>query len=536
MLKKDPITVLAEKIRQIEPSVRWTFLVTLLGGMLVHFYSMSHKFFNYFEMGNIFSQMPFLQEDTVALGRWFMPIATNLFTSFSMPVYNTLISLLYLAIASALIVNLLQIRSKVYGALFGLVFVTFPGFTCVLSYGVNCDEIILALLLSILAAYAFFKWKGGIIWGAVLLCFSLGAYQPYMSATIGVVYMMLFIKVFREKTTLKEFAMLVFRSVLMLAAGFALYYLCLKLTLLITGVTLSDYHGVDSMTSFTPKGLAKGLVYTYGYFLSYFFTTAYTYTWDRVFCNVIGAGAFVALLVRRLVTKRTKGAGTDACANRLLLLLFIFLPLGVNAAPFLMADRVGAGVDRYMIFSLMFLWALLLSLLDMCKSECLAFSSDRQRSLVQWAGLLAVTASVLSGFLICNQAYHKMEAMTETTGSLLNRIAARMEMTPGWSKDMPVYFVNCRALVNQNYEVEIPEYDAIKNMPGTFLRSSYSEEAIEKYLEVYLHFPVCVATEEQKKVVEQTRAFAEMKSYPDESSIQVIDGIMVVKISDGEEY
>ena len=47
-----------------------------------------------------------------------------------------------------------------------------------------------------------------------------------------------------------------------------------------------------------------------------------------------------------------------------------------------MAARVGAGVDRYMIFSLMFLWALLLSLLDMCKSENLAFSSDRQRSLV----------------------------------------------------------------------------------------------------------------------------------------------------------
>ena len=536
MLKKDPITVLAEKIRKIEAPVRWTFLATLLGGMVVHFYSMSHKFFNYFEMGNIFSKMPFLQEDTVALGRWFMPIATNLFTSFSMPVYNTLISLLYLAIASALIVDLLQIRSKAYGILFGLVFVTFPGFTCVLSYGVNCDEITLALLLSIVSAYAFFRWKGGIIWGAVLLCLSLGAYQPYMSATIGVVYMMLFMKVFREKMTLKEFGVLVFRSVLMLAAGFALYYFCLKLAIMVTGVSLSDYHGVDSMTSFTPKGIAKGFVYTYGYFLSYFFTTAYTYTVDRILCNVIGAVSFLVLIGRRLLVKRTEGTGTDACANRLLLLLFIFLPLGVNAAPFLMADRVGAGVDRYMIFSMMFLWALLLCLLDMCKMEEMTFASADLRNLIQWAGLLAVMASVLSGFLICNQAYHRMEAMTETTGSLLNRIASRMEMALGWNKDMPVYFVNCRALVNQNYEVEIPEYDAIRNMPGTFLRSSYSEEAIEKYLEVYLHFPVCVATDAQKEMVEQTAAFTAMKSYPDESSVQVIDGVMVVKISDGEEY
>ena len=96
MFWSDPITYIGNRIKKIRPSVRWTFAMTILVGILVHFYSMSHKFFNYFEMGNIFSKMPFLQEDTVALGRWFMPIATNLFTSFSMPVWNTLISLFYI--------------------------------------------------------------------------------------------------------------------------------------------------------------------------------------------------------------------------------------------------------------------------------------------------------------------------------------------------------------------------------------------------------------------------------------------------------
>ncbi|MBO5094809.1 MAG: glucosyltransferase domain-containing protein [Lachnospiraceae bacterium] len=538
MLSKNPIEWCYEKGKRIAPPVRWTFAMTFLVGILVHFYSMSHKFFNYFEMGNIFSYMPFLQEDTVGLGRWFMPIATNLFTSFSMPVFNTLICLLYMSLASALIVDLLEIRSRAYAVMFGLVFVTFPGLTCVLSYGVNCDEITLALLLSILAGYAFYKWKYGIVWGALLLCLSLGAYQPYMSATIGVVYMMLFMKAFREKNSWKEFSLSAIRAVVMLAAGFLLYYIILQITIAVTGAQLSDYHGVDNMTSFTPKGLAKGLVYTYGYFLSYFFTTAYTYTVDRIVCNVIGAAAFMAALVRRLRTPRDGGeaACTDGCSNILLVLLLCFLPLGVNAAPFLMADRVGAGVDRYMIFSLMFLWALLLAMLDACRTEKLTFMSEKRGNLVQWAGALAVSASILSGFLICNQAYHRMEAMTETTGALLNRIAARMEETPEWNKDMPVYFVNCRALVNEKYEVEIPEYEAIRNMPGTFLRSSYSEEAIVDYLEVYLHFPVREATQEQREAVEKTPEFARMESYPAQSSVQVIDGVMVVKISEGEEY
>lgn len=557
MLSKNPIEWFYEKGKHIAPPVRWTFSMTFLVGILVHFYSMSHKFFNYFEMGNIFSYMPFLQEDTVGLGRWFMPVATNLFTSFSMPVFNTLISLFYMSLASALIVDLLQIRSKTYAVMFGLVFVTFPGLTCVLSYGVNCDEITLALLLSILAGYAFYKWKYGMLWGILFLCLSLGAYQPYMSATIGIVYMMLFMKAFRGKNNWKEFMLSAVKAVVMLAAGFILYYIILQITIVITGTQLSDYHGVDSMTSFTPKGLAKGLVYTYGYFLSYFFTTAYTYTVGRIVCNVIGALAFAAVLVRRLRTPRNDGqpeyaeetdggtqhgkagggaARTDGCSNILLILLFCFLPLGVNAAPFLMADRVGAGVDRYMIFSMMFLWALLLTMMDACRSKKLTFASEKKSNLVQWAGALAVSASILSGFLICNQAYHRMEAMTETTGALLNRIAARMEAVPEWNKEMPVYFVNCRALVNEKYEVEIPEYEAIRNMPGTFLRSSYSEEAIVDYLEVYLHFPVQEATKEQREAVEKTAEFAQMESYPAKSAVRVIDGVMVVKISEGEEY
>ncbi len=545
MLTKDPVSWFQEKIQAVKPPVRWTFALTILAGILTHFYNMSNKFFNYFEMGNIFSKMPFWQGDTVALGRWFMPVATNLFTSFSMPVFNTLISLLYVALSAALIVDLLEIRSRVYGVLFGIVFVTFPGLTCVFSYGVNCDEITLALLLSIASAYVFYKWKFGFLWGAVFLCFSLGAYQPYMSATIGVIYMMLFLKAFREKNDWKSFLAQACRAAGMLALGFILYYAVLKLAVMVTGVSLSDYHGVDSMTSFTPKGLAKGLVYTYGYFLSYFFTTSYTFTIDRIICNVIGAVAFLGILVRRLQVKRigetegtkeTDGKKTDQCSNLLLLLLFVFLPLGVNAAPFLMGDRVGAGVDRYMIFSLMFLWALLLAMLDECKSEKMTFASLKAKNFMQWAGGLAVAATVLSGFLICNQAYHRMEAMTETTGALLNRIVARMEAHPAWDREMPVYFVNCRALVNQNYEVEIPEYDKLQNMPGTFLRSSYSEEAVVDYLEVYLHFPVQEATQKQREKVEGNPAFARMESYPAESSIQVIDGVMVVKISEGEEY
>lgn len=37
------------------------------------------------------------------------------------------------------------------------------------------------------------------------------------------------------------------------------------------------------------------------------------------------------------------------------------LPIGCNCLPVLMADRVGAGVDRYMMYSLVFVWIILLT-------------------------------------------------------------------------------------------------------------------------------------------------------------------------------
>lgn len=65
--------------------------ITFLLGMFVHLYVVTNKFFNYFEMGNIMSDMSFSQNDTLGLGRWFLPVATNLFTSFSLPLFNGII-------------------------------------------------------------------------------------------------------------------------------------------------------------------------------------------------------------------------------------------------------------------------------------------------------------------------------------------------------------------------------------------------------------------------------------------------------------
>ncbi len=551
-LDVNPIEYLKNTWNKIGAPARWTFVVSFFTAIVVHLYVLTNRFFNYFEMGNIFTHMPFSQEDSLGLGRWFMPAATNILTYFSMPLVNGLLVFLMLAISAAMIVDLLEIKSSAYGVLLGLILVTFPGLASIMSYGVNSDENAVALLMAVWSGFLFVKnvqrgkWKRGAVLGAIPLALSLACYQPYMSLTIGILYMMLFMQLYRKKTDLKTFVLLVVRCILMLAAGFALYYGILQIMLHMTGISLSDYHGVDSMTSFTPKGIAKGFVYSYLYFIKYFFTTEYTYTIGRIVCNAIGGVIFLILVFKRMRRYRgeantTMGSAAgktyevrDRMTNLLLFIMLLYLPLGVNASPFLMADRVGAGVDRYMIYSLMFFWALLLAIMDANTDEHTPQLTKSRKNMLQWLGGFSVLCAIVTGFVITNQAYHRLEATTKATEGMMVRMAARMESTEGWNRDMPVYFVNARNMINQNYGPEVKDFRDLKNLPGTFLRAGYGEDAIAGYMQTYLRFPVKLANEEEMTRATADPAFNNMKAYPDASAVRIIDGVMVVKVSDGE--
>jgi len=115
---------------------------------------------------------------------------------------------------------------------------------------------------------------------------------------------------------------------------------------------------------------------------------------------------------------------------------------------------------------------------------------------------------------------------------MMNRLAMRIEETEGWHGDMPVCLVGSNCLINDNYIVEVPELDSVKNMPGTFYRQGYSDEAIYQYFKVFLHFPMDVVDEEAKNKLLSSPEYAQMKSYPDKDSIKIIDDTLVIKFED----
>lgn len=540
-------------LRKHKEQVR-VFTSTFLIGFLIHFYMFSNKMINYFEMNNILTPMSMDKGDTLAMGRWFLPVVSKLSSVYSMPAVNGLICLVCLSLIACMIVDVFGLKKRVPIVLCEGVIVSFPGVASYLSYGVNTDVFCVALLLSVLSGWVLYRSAcsvGGMILSAVVLCFCIGVYQPFMSVTIAVIFCMLYLQVWQEGkgflTVLKQ----ALRCLAALAAGFILYYLVMQIVTAVTGIAMGDYHGINDMTSFTLKGIAKGGVYTYFYFLSYLFSMEYANFPLVVVFDGLAALLFFYFTIAgyRKFQKGAREKGSLVCQ----ILLVVFLPIGVNASPFLMADRVGNGVDRYMMFSMMLLFVLLLKLMDAMadakagagagtegeRSGSAKSKGDNIRSvwriLPQWMTIAALTAVIWGNYYLCNQGYYRAEAMTKSTDSLLSRLAYRIESAEGWDPGMPVYLANCEALFNENCDTKIAAFDALTRVDGTEIKPWYNESAVVKYMQVYLNFPVNTIPEERKKEILASEEFAQMGVYPKENSMRMMDGVLVVKFGETEE-
>ena len=141
--------------------------------------------------------------------------------------------------------------------------------------------------------------------------------------------------------------------------------------------------------------------------------------------------------------------------------------------------------------------------------------------------LIGVVIQIGHDYTMDNQAYYREQAATEQMASYLNRVAARIEAMEGWDASMPVYIVMDEDLY-PNYPVRLPAFDALKELRGTAYEPNFNEQGLRRYMAYYMHFPLADPTDEQIERVKDQ--LADMPSYPAADSIQIVDGVLIVKI------
>ena len=262
LTEKSPTQALTQWVRGIRKEYRTAFTAAFLLGLLIHMPVVLSDIPNHDGLGSMY-----FDQNMITSGRWFLTVACGFSSYFTIPWVIGLLGLLFLALASAALTALLELRDTVSVVLVSGLLVSFPALASTFAYVFTMDGYMLALLLAVLAVLCTKKHKWGFLWGAVCLAFSMGTYQAYLSFTILLcIYEVLMIFMEKGKVTGKLRASC--RYLYMGVLGAVLYYVILRVLLLIQGKELASYQGISGMEGGGRFG-AEAILHIYRDFVSF---------------------------------------------------------------------------------------------------------------------------------------------------------------------------------------------------------------------------------------------------------------------------
>ena len=170
--------VIAFFSERIDTRRKTAFLSAFLCGLLVHLYKFTNALPNLDSLQNFYSK-----QNVIGSGRWFLEIACAPSSFFDLPWVTGLLSLLWIALASVLLVGIFDVENPVLIVLIGCFMASFPAVIEVFFYQYTADGYMLALLLATLAVYLTRPGQRGLpryLLAGVCIALCCGIYQTYV--------------------------------------------------------------------------------------------------------------------------------------------------------------------------------------------------------------------------------------------------------------------------------------------------------------------------------------------------------------------
>lgn len=510
--------------RRIPSQVKFAFFGTIIIGLMTHLYMFTNKLYNYDELAN----MPAGYGTGAQSGRWFLSLLGDRmaveFGNYSIPFLNGMISVLFIAISAALVVDMFKVKSNFYSAAIGGLMVSFPAVVSSFYFMYTVVFYYFAVLMSVLAAYVVVKFPKNIflhIAAVVMLACSLGIYQAYFANAACLLLMMVIMLCvdFDSERTWKEILITAIRYLAVLALGMVLYFVLNKFFLNYWGVQLNGYQGIDTMGKMTLADLVRTVKLCYSQFINLCYGhVCYLNPTSWV------KRSFFVIMVIYAVGALTKIFGEKNCVVKkvFLGLGFCLIPLG----SFLVYVMVPNGwVYALMAYAVVFVPVFALVWVD---HYHVAFDkNDVLRKLMQWAAMLVSVVMLVVYVWYGNGCYLSMEYTKYHDMAYYETMVTQIKSVEGYSDELPV------ALIGDTIT------DSTNNM-GSMMGLTFGMDGkLESNVNVYsrtfiitklLGFAPQFAGYEQIVELMENEEVKEMPCYPDDGSIKIVDDVVVVKM------
>lgn len=502
--------------RKIKPECKRAFFGALIIGLFAHLFAMTNNLLTFDSMWNIYSD-----QDMITSGRQFLTYACSIGSYYDLPLINGVLSIIYLAIASALITDVFHIEGKVLPVITGGLLVTFPSVASTFAYSYTIDGYMLAVLLAVMAYYFSEKYKFGFIGGIFCLGISIGIYQAEFSFTILLCIFGLMLDVLigeKAKTLLIKMG----KYLTMGIGGYAFYFISLKIMLSLKGTAISGYQGTDRINTFSLSELPVGIKAAFDNF-TYFaryggcFSTTPVMKLSYLVFMALGIVSFVYLFIKRKSYKKPHNIA-------FLMALWLCVPFGTCLITILSPDTTFHLLMRMPWVVIMIFFVALLSQFN--KEVALKFET-----IVACGSVIMAFIFILQSAVAANVAYFNLNERYEKTYALSVRIIDRIEQTEGYKPGMPVAILGGfpDEAIYPHTDITKDDLSGYFGVDGDFVCNSSG--SYQTFMERYLSFSFPILTLDEEIKLSETPEFAEMGKFPAKESIEIINDVLVVKLN-----
>lgn len=503
---------------------RWPFVVAMVLASAVHYPIYAHQLRNMdsLHVGSLYvaDLWDFSPGWETSQGRWGLRWMDVLRGGINLPVLSALLMLFFYVLSGILLVQLFSLRGRAARFLVPILVACSPYVAevetfhyCSAAYGFS----FLLAVLSVVSVVRLSGWQGWLA-GAFCLAFSLSMYQASVGVAAALCLMVLVLDLLRGHRALRWAGKRFLQMLVMGLLGCVIYYLFLQFFLWYDQVQLySPYAGGLWQTL---QNIPQGLVNAYRDFATYFAvqdSIAQNYYGQRIAYLAL-ALVVLAGLCSRFRTMPRKQEVLLSC------LLLGLLPAAVNMTDILNAN---SHIELRMAGSLILVVPFALALLE---------PAEGQKPLrLPWTKVLGIacTLLLLRGYIVqINNDAMVMLAQKNTIVHLADRICVQLENNADYQAGAQVCILGQPQ--NGTYDALSPLQEKASDLVQFGLLSfdpTYNSRGWHSLYWEELGLRLNWCSDEETRKICATDAFQNMPIYPQEGSIQTIDGVVVVKVA-----
>lgn len=524
--------MLTEAPMKLTKPERYTLLAALISGLAAHLYQYTNKLYNY---DDLFTN-PGGFGTGVEYGRWFLQLMGEWMNEFlgnySIPLFNGLFGLVLLTVCAVMMTRLFDVKDLALAAFIGILFVTIPSVVCMNFFMFTLVYYAIGIFFSFLAGYLIVRYGKNIplqILAVLLLGCAVGTYQAYFVNTLCILVLsVVMLAAFSgTEVTAKHIFLTSVRYVVSLISGMACYFICMKLSLLHWDVALGGYQGIENMGKLNPEAIPQML---YDCYHSFFWFPRTDIFYENPTVLVKGAILLMYLVAAVLSVYALIRLRRQTGKLVLLLLSMAAFPVAVFFIYVMVPDGY---IYPLMTYSVVFIYLFILVLLDKSmQTEASGLWYQRLTGQVMhWVVSLSAILIAVIYIWNANGNYLSLWYTQQHDIAYFQTMLTQIRSAEGYRDGLPFAIIGRNAEIKDSAHTTGSLIGAEFNLPGK-LESNINGYSRWHILIQYLGYNPTFLFDDKTSEIAKWEEVQAMPCYPADGSIQIINDVVVLKLSD----